>query len=236
MAYGFRRRYRRRFRRPSRNGPAARAVSSLVSRLKYWDSTPTETGSPLPLSYSSSLQISSTWNAADTKFYCINTPVNGTGVNNRISTQILVKSIHFRCHLMGNTSGNPACVRFMFLVDARPVSTVNITDILQGHPGPTTNIITPMGFNKLEQIDRFKVLCDKRVCMPNVMQNVASFRMVDINLKCNVLTQFGGTGTGTYGNVGDIYGNGIYLLVFSDQSTNPPSLSEGVCRIRYMDN
>lgn len=236
MASGFRRKYRKRFRRSRSSTANLRALSSLVSRLKYFDSSPNQSGSPLSLTYANSLQISSTWNAADTKFYCVNTPVNGTGVNNRISTQILVKSIHFRCHLMGNTSGNPACVRFMILVDSRPVSTVNMTDILQGFPGTTTNAVTPMAFNKLEQIDRFRTLCDKRVCLPNVMQNVASFRMVDINLKCNVLTQFGGTGTGTYGSVSDIYGNGIYLLIFSDQSLNAPTLAEAVCRIRYIDN
>jgi len=225
----FKRRFRRGFRR-AWGSARVRGRSSLILP-KFWDSTGNSANTPYPIIYAPTLiaqfaSLQSTW-------WCINTVVDGTGMQARVGDIIRVKKIHLRMHIASGTAFS--CCRLLIIQDNNPSQVPTMSQIFQN--APVLGQYTVMSYNNRFYRSRFRVLFNRIFCVADNSNNPQGFRMVDVNLKCNVVTQFVSS-TQPVGDISDIAQGSLYVLLFSDQpgTSTAPKMMDSYCRITYNDN
>lgn len=173
----------------------------------------------------------------------LNGIAQGTGYDQRIGRNIMVKSIHVKWKLTGAPHNETAAsfspgaiIRVIIFVDNQPngeLASVPGDFLVASAPGKY-----PLAHLNMANSARFRVLFDKRYCVANANADDRSgwkFIVYDETYqKMNLKITYSNTSTGT---ISDIETNAIYAYVISDiiDGDNLPVL-EMNARIRFVDN
>lgn len=176
--------------------------------------------------------------------FSIFTPIQGTAINNRVGTRVLLKSIYIRGYVMwnnflnatvppwtGQMYSNPGIIRLSVVLDCQPNGgTAAITDIFDS--------TTPASQLNINYRDRFKVLKQKiwsfDPCVyDDVNDRYAGYtnqcKVVKVYKKCNIPVFFNAGNTGT---ASDVSSNNIIMVWQSSLGINVDIASQAQVSIR----
>lgn len=207
---------RRRYRRPTRGKVYGAAFSQLardVSKLKGM----------LNVEYKSKdVAVSETPNTTGTVIY-LNDIAGNDSLAGRDGLQVRLKSLQMRLTSEVNVSDVDTFVRIMVVIDKQPQGALpSITDILES---TSITSVRNLSFRK-----RFVILKDtvQKLRSGAVSNNIQFMRLYK---RLDMKSIYNSTGSG----ISNIESNGLFLVLFSDEATNPPTIS-GTTRVRYLDN
>lgn len=227
MPYGYRRRYGRR-RRYKRKG--SRSVGFLDRKYSTKD---------IAMSAWKSAKWLASMVNVEKKVYTVDF-VNTVGTSGSIQTlnnmavgdtqnlrdgnSIKSKSVAITGNVRFSGGATDTMVRMVLLWDNQQVAdnAPSLTDIFGS--------VTPSQYAQLniETLGRFSIIADKRIIMTATNQ-AASNKTFKFVVKLNRHVRFNGTASS------DIQKNGLYLVVFSNEATNTPTVSYS-SQYRYVDN
>lgn len=148
----------------------------------------------------------------------------GDSASDREGRQIEIKSLTLRGVIQMNTSATTTRIRVLICITKNNNNgTPAGTDVL--------NTTTVNSLRNLDNTKNIKVLYDKWFI---VSQNTLEAKQFQINRKFRGIKQrytLGNTG----GAFSDTEWNALYLIAFSDEATNQPTISFN-SRLRYIDN
>lgn len=153
--------------------------------------------------------------------------LNLTGVamgdqkDQRTGNSILLRNIFARFQFLNNTSATATAIRMMLVLDTQTVSdesTLATTDILESTSTLSGISTTTAG--------RFKILKNYFFVLS---ANGTASRVITLNKTLRHHVRYNGTGAS------DIQKGAIFLIAFSDQATNTPTLWYNT-KIKYHDN
>lgn len=213
--FGIRKRKRKHF--ISRYGPSAmkyslqalkiaRQVKSLVNvEYKYKDSAADVTPSTTEA------------------FVLLNGLALGDTSETREGQSILMKNMLVRFQLVLNASASVTATRVIIVIDkqsnAAAPTAAQILDV-------TGSMISPLN---IDYGSRFVVLLDKLFALDNVGKKIIEFKRF---MKLNAHAKYN---TANNGTVADITTNSLYMMHYSSEATNTPTLSYNI-RLRFIDN
>lgn len=160
------------------------------------------------------------------QFFLLNNLIQGTDYNQRVGRTIKMTKISIR----GTTTINAAStanqyMRIMLVVSKFPNTTAPTSATLFGSAAGDVNCFLNLDYRKY-----YKILYDQRIFISPDYDS----KMVDIELPLGqgIHTVYNG---GNANTIADIMNNAVYLVAYSDQATNIPTL-DWISRIRYLDN
>jgi len=152
----------------------------------------------------------------------LNALSQGTSATTRNGQSVKFTSLFMRAYMTMNASATTTQIRFLIFRDRQPnAAGPGTTTILADN----TNILSAL---QIGNSRRFKILADRifRLDTNKLNHEFKFFR------KLNFHTEYNTTNGGT---VADITTNSLYIIMFSDQATNTPTISF-YSRVRFVDN
>jgi len=144
----------------------------------------------------------------------------GDGINQRTGNSILVNYIYMRTQIVLNASATTSMFRLLLIRDLQQV----------GDTAPALlDVLTTADCNSFlnaNNVGRFKILHDCVYSLDNAQRKQLFFKKY---IKLNQHVRYNGSASS------DIQKGGIYLMVLSDQTTNPVQIYNNV-RINWHDN
>lgn len=155
----------------------------------------------------------------------------GVAESERVGRKVTIKSIMMHGTMTAGVAGTGGQTVRMLLVQDTQCN------------GAATTYATVMNgtntwpFRNLDNIDRFRVLKDWKICL-NAQAGVAGAwqptkRFINFYKKCNIPIEF--DNTATTGAITTIRSNNLFLLAIADSDDDVTNYT-GVTRIRYTDN
>lgn len=145
----------------------------------------------------------------------------GDQKDQRTGNSVLLRNIYCRFQFLNHSSATATCIRMMLVLDTQTVadeSTLSTTDILESNSTLSSLSTTTAG--------RFKVLKNYFFVLNN--QGNTS-KVITLNKPMYHHIRYNGTASA------DIQKGAIFLIAFSDQSSNTPTLWYNT-KIKYHDN
>ncbi len=146
----------------------------------------------------------------------------GDDSDDRDGRQVRWKSVQVAITFIIHSSAVATQIRCILFIDKQPNATLAITGDLLDTVAITT-------FRNLDNRKRFVILWDKVVSLSNQGVKAA---YIDMYKQMDMKTIYDDS---TAGDIIDIETNAMYLFVFSNESTNTPTVTRSV-RLRFLDN
>jgi hypothetical protein len=158
------------------------------------------------------------------RVHILNGCAQGDGIDTRDGNSLKAKSVAITGDIRWSGASTNAMLRMVLLYDNQQVGDTapSLADIFGS--------ATPSQYAQLnpETLGRFSILADKRFVMTNINQQGAS-RIFKITKKLNRHSRYNGA------NSTDIQKNGLYLISWSNEATNTPTLNYESF-FRFVDN
>lgn len=155
--------------------------------------------------------------------YPLSQIASGDDVNNRTGNSILAKSMYIQGNVLKQASAGASFVRFILFQDTmNQGSTPTVTDILNN----TGSALAPLSPLNIDHLSRYKILYDKRITLNSDM----SCRQYKVYKKMSSHIKFTGTAAT------DVYKNGLYFLIISNEALSTAPTINFTSRLRYHEN
>lgn len=153
-------------------------------------------------------------------FYCLNQIAQGTDVSNRDGNSILAKYITVNYSTIINPSATATIVRVICFVDTESISgtTPTLATLLNG---TTTNAQLNVDYT-----NRYTILFDDKINLSNTgekLQSIKHYKPLNFHIK------FTSDSTDSWSK------NSVWLLMYSNEDTNTPTLDLNA-RMAFYDN
>nr|UOF78339.1 capsid protein [Cressdnaviricota sp.] len=156
-------------------------------------------------------------------FVLLNGMVTGDTGQTREGQSIRMDSLLVRYQLTLNASATITAVRAIILLDTQPnAAAPTAAQVLD----TTGSMVSPLN---IDYGSRFKIISDKVFGLDNVSKKIIEFKRF-IKLKDHAKYN-----TANNGTIADITTNSLYLMHYSSEVTNTPTLSYFI-RLRFIDN
>ncbi len=153
----------------------------------------------------------------------LNGAVKGDTLSTRDGRVVRLKSLQYSFFFTMNTSATSSHVRLIFFIDKQPSGVAPIVAQLLD----TQSVVS---FRNLDNRKRFVILKDFVVTLSNVGATKNAYR--DHYRDLDMRTIYNDANLGT---IFDIESNALYLIMFSNEATNTPTV-ERATRVRFIDN
>jgi len=152
----------------------------------------------------------------------INASVVGDDFDNRDGRSIRIKSVQIALTVFFNASATQTATRMMVVIDKQPNETLLVI-------GDLITATNSHAMRNLDQRKRFVILWD-RVVTQGDQENAP--RHIEFYKKLDMITVYDDSNAGT---IADIETNALYLILFSTEATNTPTVGR-TTRVRFIDN